>query len=110
MMKEGWILGEDDVAVWLSNGSQELTFDFHIPIPYGALFAIDIHFDAKIGGIGKDGNVKVTMQQAHNRLRHMSEEIMRKTTKGLWWELNDKFSTPCEAYLIGEAKQKNGRQ
>jgi hypothetical protein len=56
------------------------------------LFVIDIHFeDAKFGGIGKDGNVEVTMLQAHNRLRHMSEEIMRKTTKGLWWELNDKF-------------------
>ena len=48
----------------------------------------------------------MSVAQAHNRLGHCSNDIMKKTAKHLGWELTGSL-TPCKACAAGKAKQKN---
>ena len=109
MMLAGWKLsGEREKLVLTKNGN-EITFDIAIPTPKGVIFAIYIKRDGEMAGAGADAvaNVKLTIQQAHERLGHCGEDATRKAAKQLGWELTQGVMKPCDACTVGKAKQKN---
>jgi hypothetical protein len=49
----------------------------------------------------------MTIEQAHVRLGHSSEDVTRKTAKALNWILTKGTLKPCDACAAAKAKQKN---
>jgi hypothetical protein len=49
----------------------------------------------------------LSLEQAHLRLGHMSEEATRKATKTIGWKLMTGSMVPCESCAIGKGRQKN---
>jgi hypothetical protein len=40
LQQQGWLLGRDKTAIWLTNADQKVTFDMKIPTNKGLLFAM----------------------------------------------------------------------
>jgi hypothetical protein len=49
----------------------------------------------------------MTVETAHNRLGHMSDEATRNTARHLGWSLQRRYMPPCESCAIGKARQAN---
>ena len=128
LQKDGWILGGDSKAIWLTKGDAKLEFDIVIPTKKGMLFAmyIDRHSEVAASGVQttlktkeqglKSGNDKtchdgwtlqLTVQKAHEFLGHPDEAKTRLAAKVLNWNLTRGGLKPCEACAAGKAKQKN---
>jgi hypothetical protein len=51
--------------------------------------------------LGLVTNTSLTVQVAHGRLEHMSEDSTRKVAKALGWRLVPGNMSPCEDFAIG---------
>jgi hypothetical protein len=63
--------------------------------------------DGETAAVAADLNAKLSIQQAHARLGHMSETATRQAAKALGWTLTPGSMTPCEMCAIGKGRQKN---
>ena len=109
MMLEGWTLGGDKEAIWLSKGDQTITFDIKIPTPKGVIYAMYMKRDDEVAGAGVTNDAPLTMSiaQAHDKLGHCSEDATRRGAKALGWHLTKGSLKPCAACAAAKAKQKN---
>jgi hypothetical protein len=92
----------------LKKGGHEITFDIVINTPKGVVYAMYFRRDSELAGAATDKTVKLTIQQAHDRLGHFGEDATRQTAKQLGWELTKGSLKPCESCAAaGKAKQRN---
>ena len=89
-----------------------MLFDIAIPTPKGMLFAMYIKREKRgkekeIVQATVDAKNSIPIQQAHDHLGHLHEDITRKVAKRLGWTLSRGSLKPCEACAAGKAKQKN---
>ena len=106
--KDGWILGGDNKLIWLENQGTMIEFDMKIETTEGVIFAIYIKRGTEeISNVSTDRTMKVSVNKAHELLRHPCEVETRKTAKALGWELTREGMNVCEACSIAKAKQKN---
>ena len=111
MMRQGWILGSNKEAMWLSKGKNKLVFDIVIPMAEGCVFAIYMtrqrNEELANAATDRESAIKpITMQQAHDRLGHMSEQATKATASALKIPIKKGELKPCAACAAGKAKQK----
>jgi hypothetical protein len=107
MILKGWVMGNDKTSIWIEKGPNNVTFDLMIPTPKGMMFAMYFARETKIAGATIDNDPTMTIEQAHVRLGHSSEDATRKTAKALNWTLTKGTLKPCDACAAAKAKQKN---
>ena len=111
MMRQGWILGCNKEAMWLSKGKNKLVFDIVMPTAEGCVFAIYMtrKRNEELANAVTDWESAIkpiTMQQAHDRLGHMSKQATKATARALKITLKKGEFKPCAACAAGKAKQK----
>jgi len=84
-------------------------FDIQVNTKEGLVFCMYMTRDAteEMASVVQDKPLKLTIQQAHDRLGHCNENATRKTAKELGWEITPGSLGPCEACAAAKAKQKN---
>jgi hypothetical protein len=107
MTAKRWIMGGNKSSIWIKKGRNEVTFDLMIPTTKGMMFPMYFARDAEIAGATIDQAPTMTIEQAHVRLGHSSEEATRKTAKALNWIITKGTLKPCDACAAPKAKQKN---
>jgi hypothetical protein len=107
MILKGWVMGNNKTSIWIEKGRNKVTFDLVIPTPKGMMFAMYFARDVEIAGAIIDKTQKITIEQAHVRLGHSSEDATRKTCKALNWILAKGTLKPCDACAAAKARQKN---
>jgi hypothetical protein len=103
MLNKGWQLAGDNEKITISNSDFDLHFDIKIPTARGMLFGIRIFQSNKIGD---KSSVKVSVNEAHELLGHMSFPTTQAIAQELGWELTKGLHV-CDACSTGKAKQKN---
>ena len=71
------------------------------------MFALYYAHETEIAGADRDNDPTMTIEQAHVRLGHSSEDATRKAAKALNWTLTKGTMKPCDACAAAKAKQKN---
>jgi hypothetical protein len=104
-MNDGWELIGKDKVMMLKKFEHTIYFNIKIYTPKGALYAMYIEREHKIGAVTK--NIKMMIKQAHDKLGHCSEDLTQKMAKQLRWTINSRALGPCESCAAGKAKQKN---
>jgi hypothetical protein len=122
LQNNGWKLGGDADAIWLTKGDIEIKFDIKIPTPKGVLYAMYHKRKTEIAaltivaagtGAGTvNANIirtpkRMTVKKAHDILGHINEKAVRKTVLALGWELTRGTLGVCEPCTEAKAKQKN---
>jgi hypothetical protein len=76
LMDNGWDLsGDNKTGIVLSKDDKKVVFDIRIPTPKGVLFAMYHKRAVEVGNVGKDGGLKLTYEQAHDKLGHCSGDL-----------------------------------
>ena len=102
-----WEMEGNKNEITLKKGKCELKFDLKISTSKGVLYATKIARRSEIcGTIGDLATAKMTANQAHQILGHMSNEQTKQVAMQLGWKLTEAFET-CEACAVGKACQKN---
>ncbi|KAL7579261.1 hypothetical protein ACA910_011420 [Epithemia clementina (nom. ined.)] len=79
-LKEGWTMCGDKNGMWLKDSKMTVRFDIVISTPKGMLFAACLKRLSEVAGVATKKETKnekkmvMTIQQAHDRLGHMSEK------------------------------------
>jgi hypothetical protein len=107
MILKGWVMGNNKTSIWIEKGRNKVTFDLMIPTPKGMTFAMYFARETEISGATIDKDPTITIEQAHVRLGHSSEDVTRKTANALNWILTKGTLKPCDACAAAKAKQKN---
>jgi hypothetical protein len=110
MQMRGWTLTGNDKKITLKKDGAEVNFDIVIPTPKGAIFALYFkRHEGEINGVSTtlSSKTRMTIQQAHERLGHCHEDMVRKIAKTLDWEIVRGTLQPCAACAAAKAKQKN---
>jgi hypothetical protein len=107
MILKGWVMGNNKTSIWIEKGRNKVTFDLMIPTAKGMMFAMYFARETEIAGATIDKDPTMTIEQAHVRLGHSSEDATRKTAKALNWILTKGTLKPCDACAAAKAKQKN---
>jgi hypothetical protein len=105
----GWRLGGNNVkGIILERDGHKMCFDIRIETKKGVLWAGCMkRNNTEQMGIGLATSPQLTVQMAHGRLGHMSEDSTRKAAKALGWRLVPGNMSPCEDCAIGKGRQKN---
>jgi hypothetical protein len=90
----------------LQKGEHEVCFDICIPTPKGMIFAMYFKREVEVAAAATEKPLKMTMQQAHDRLGHCNKDLTRSMAKQLNWEVTGTLKS-CDACAAGKAKQKN---
>jgi hypothetical protein len=109
LLKDNWNLSGTKEQLVLQKGKHKVVFDICIPTPKGVIFAMYLKRNAEIAGASTDDKaamMKITIQQAHDKLGHCGVDATRSAAKQLEWEITGTMK-PCEACAAGKAKQKN---
>jgi hypothetical protein len=107
MLSKGWEMTGSDDNIAIKKGHQKISFNEKIYTKKGALFGIRIIQGGEFCGGTHDVNpVTMTVQQAHNKLVHISFEKTKQIDKQMGWILTDNIST-CNARAEAKARQKN---
>jgi hypothetical protein len=121
LQNDGWTLGGNADAIWLTKGDIEIKFDIKIPTPKGVLYAMYHQRNTEIAapttatpnaGTATIAAVvptpkRMSVQKAHDMLGHINEKAVRKTAIALGWELTCGTLGVCEPCTEAKAKQKN---
>jgi hypothetical protein len=101
LQNDGWTLGGNADAIWLSKGDIEIKFDIKIPTPKGVLYAMYHQRNTEIAApttttpnaaAATVGAViptpkRMSVKKAHDMLGHVNEKAVQKTVTALGWEL-----------------------
>jgi hypothetical protein len=121
LQNEGWILGGNADAIWLTKGDVESKFDIKIPTPKGVFYAMYHQRDTEIAAPTTTtpnqgattvaavipARKRMSVKKAHDMLGHINEKAVRKTAITLGWELTRGTLGVCEPCTEAKAKQKN---
>ena len=104
-------MGSNKEAMWLSKGKNKLVFDIVILTTEGCVFAIYMTCqrseELANAVTDRESTIKpITMQQARDHLRHMSEQATKATTHALKIPIKNGAFKPCAACAAGTPKQK----
>jgi hypothetical protein len=72
-------------AMWFTKRNQTIKFDIEIPTKNGFIFGIYLKRKVEVSAIKID-KFKVSVNQAHERLGHVSEDLTRKINHNLGWQ------------------------
>jgi hypothetical protein len=119
LQNDGWTLGGNADAIWLTKGDVEIKFNIKIPTPKGVLYAMYHEHKTEIvapttaapnAGTATIATVilipkRMSVKKAHDMLGHINEKAVRKTAIALGWELTCGTLGVCEPSCT-EAKEK----
>jgi hypothetical protein len=106
MQLRGWQLHGDSNAIWITKSDQEIRFDMKISTATGAVYCMYFNRGQEIANVGTSV-VRMTVNEAHDKLGHSHEDAVRATAKQLGWEIKKGGMKPCDACNAAKAKQKN---
>jgi hypothetical protein len=89
LQNDGWILGGNADAIWLTKGDIEIKFDIKIPTPKGVLYAMYHEYKTEIdaptttaAGIANANIIqtpkRMTVKKARDMLGHINEKLFEK--------------------------------
>jgi hypothetical protein len=122
LQNDGWTLGGNADAIWLTKGDIEIKFKIKIPTPKGVLYAMYHERKTEIAapttitpgtGVGTVNATNIqtpkimSVKKAHDMLGHINEKAVRKTVIALGWELTRGTLGVCEPCTEAKVKQKN---
>ena len=107
MQMSGWKLEGDKQSIRLTKNGQEIIFDIKIQTPKGVIFAAYFERTELGNAATSEEQIKMTMEQAHEKLGHIGEKAVIETAKKLGWKLTKTTMPKCAACAAGKAKQKN---
>ena len=106
LQKEGWVLGGNKDAMWLSKDGATIQFDILVSTPKANLYCAYLKHQLEVSSVGK-GSECLTVNQAHGHLGHMNEDRTHQVAKVLGWTLKPGPFQVCQACVESKAKQKN---
>jgi hypothetical protein len=121
LQNDGWALGGNADAIWLTKGDVEIVFDIKIPTPKGNLYAMYNPRKTEVAApttnaatAGAAATIaavipapkRMSGKKAHAILGHINEKAVRKTVIALGWELTRGTLGVCEPCTEAKAKQK----
>ena len=114
-LKKGWSLHGNADALTLSSpdGACKLRFDIKITTPNGVLFAICMkrthaeHANVVTNGNKNEKMTKMSVLQAHEKLRHINARATVQVAESLGWVLTGNRTINCVSCAAGKAKQKS---
>ena len=110
-LEDGFKLGGDKNAIWISKGDIKITFDIKISTPKGAIFAV--YFKRKLGdndevaAVIADRKKVINANTVHGLVGHMNDVSGRQVMKYLGYDIARKSMTPCGACAEAKAKQRS---
>jgi hypothetical protein len=121
LQNDGWTLGGNADAIWLTKGDIEIKFDIKIRTPKGVLYAMYHQRNTEIavpmttapnaGAATVEVIIptpkRMSVKTAHDMLGHINEKAVQKTVIALRWELTRGTLGVCEPCTEAKAKQKN---
>jgi hypothetical protein len=105
LQNDGWILGGNAAAIWLTKGDIEIKFDIKIPTPKGALYAMYHERKTEIAapttvtpgtgaGTANATNIQtpkiMSVRKAHDMLGHINEKGCTKDCDCSWMGVNQR--------------------
>ena len=110
-MNNGWLSCGDKDKIWLTKDGLKTAFDVKIKTKEGTAHAMKVKHQADemamVAETTTDHGTKMSIQEAHQKLSHSSEAVMRETAKCHGWIVMTEKLGPCVDCLKGKAKQKN---
>jgi hypothetical protein len=108
-MESGWDLGGNrHDGIWIEKDGVRICFDIRIETRKGVICAACFKsIDYETAAAAADLNVRLSIQQAHIRLGHMSEASTRQAAKAVRCTLTPGSLPPCEMCAVGKGRQKN---
>jgi hypothetical protein len=111
-MKSGWRMeGDYENGIILRKDGVENIFNIKISTSEGYILGACFHRQQRqeAGMLLHDSaNGKtMTVETAHNKLGHMSDDATRSTARHLGWRVQRAVMPPCESCTIGKARQAN---
>ena len=86
-------------------GNKKVTFNIKIHTPKGVVYEIYVSRNGEFRYSGMDKALDV--QQIHDKLVHMGEELTRKIAKYFGWKVKIGEQKLCESCAVSKSKQKN---
>lgn len=74
LQKEGWVLGGDKEAMWLSKDGATIRFDILISTPKANFYGAYLKHKLEMTSVGKSSEC-LTVNQAHGRLGHTTAHV-----------------------------------
>jgi hypothetical protein len=88
MLQKGWRLHGDKESITISKGEMTIVFDITIPTKKGMLYAMRVKRDQEYCCIiGTENTVKMSVNEAHCKLGHMSIQATKAVANTLNWKL-----------------------
>jgi hypothetical protein len=110
-MENGWCLGGNSAqGIVLQKNGLGIRFDIRVETAKGVLLAGCMRRKAFEPVSSAPAVTQLSIQQAHSRLGHMSEDSTRKAAIALGWKLIPGSLSPCEGCAIGKGRQKMFRR
>ena len=118
-LAKGWTLEGNEDMIVLTKGRLRVVFDIVIETEKGRIYAgcfkprvkMRSNAQSQIAAANSDvadrRPITMNIQQAHQRLGHMSESATRKAAAQLGWTITRGGLGPCEPCTVAKAKQKN---
>jgi hypothetical protein len=80
-------MGSDKCAIWISTGDVTIIFDIKISTATGAASLCSKRAATELNNIFTQNITKIMTMEAHNKLKHGSDDATRDRVKALGWEL-----------------------
>ena len=110
-LEDGWTLGGNANAIWITKGKLKVTFDIKIKTPKGAIFAIylkrKVNDDKEVAAVMPDKNKSISTTVAHGLTGHINETDSKKIVKHLGYKVSRGSAPKCEPCAQSKAKQKS---
>ena len=114
-LKQGWLLGGNANALELisPSGKHQIKFNIKISMPNGMLFTMYIKcMQEEVASVAAMNDcemeqLKMSVQQAHEKLGHINERATKEIAQNLGWLLTNNQLLNCTTCAPGKSKQKS---
>ena len=105
-LRKGWKITNDGLKIEIKKGRSAITFDRVIRCPTGHLTGVKLIPEDDTSLIAThERKMKVKYIDAHAKLFHANDEVVKNTGENLNWKIDDDEKEPCIACALGKAKQ-----
>ena len=104
MQMNGWKLGGDENAIWLTKGTEKLMFDIKIKTKKGVIFCLYFKRKSRIDEVSA---VSISGIKAHEILGHHGKTRTRAIANRLGWKITGSKEYICYNCTTSKAKQKS---
>jgi len=105
MINKGWKLEGNSELITIRKGNFVICFDVKISTPKGVLYGTKLIRRQEFCGVVESSKTKLSYQEAHAKLGHISINETKRISKSFGWRLTGD-EEKCEACAIGKAQQK----